>query len=135
MGNGESIRVRHDRWLPNPSTFKLTSPLAGLPFDAKHVGDEILELVITIAWSIWFNQNQVRQGKADQTASMIIKGSGCVKQEASLPLRPLEAEVKATEEAVELAWDVGIQDAHFKSDSLILSIAIQGVEVINPRKF
>jgi len=42
-------------------------------------------------------------------------------------LRPLEAEVKATEEAVELAWDVGIQDAHFKSDSLILSIAIQGL--------
>ena len=34
VGNGESIRVWHDRWLPNPSTFKLTSPPVGLPFDA-----------------------------------------------------------------------------------------------------
>ncbi|XP_030959184.1 uncharacterized protein LOC115981148 [Quercus lobata] len=38
----------------------------------QHFGDEILELVITIAWSIWFNQNQVWQGKADQSANMII---------------------------------------------------------------
>ena len=43
------------------------------------------------------------------------------------PLRPLEVEAKAMEEAVELAWDVGSWDAHFKSDSLILFNAIQGL--------
>ena len=43
------------------------------------------------------------------------------------PLGPLEAEAKAMEEAVEFAWDVGIQDAHFESDSLTLSNAIQGL--------
>ena len=35
MGNGESIRLWFDRWLPTPSRFRLTSPLIGLPIDAK----------------------------------------------------------------------------------------------------
>nr|XP_023915109.1 uncharacterized protein LOC112026651 [Quercus suber] len=118
----------------------------------QHVGDEILELVITIAWSIWFNRNQVWKGKADQSANMIIHKAISVIEEfqhatgvaavirdhegrvvAALskklhyPLGPLEANAKAMEEAVELAWDVGIQDAHFESYSLILSNAIQGL--------
>lgn len=29
----------------------------------QHVGNDILELFITIAWSIWFNWNQVWQRK------------------------------------------------------------------------
>ena len=47
----------------------------------QHVGNEILELVITIAWSIWFNRNQVWQGKADQLASMIIHKARAVIEE------------------------------------------------------
>jgi len=38
----------------------------------QHVGNDILELVITFAWSILFNRNQVLQGKTRQTTSMII---------------------------------------------------------------
>ena len=37
-----------------------------------HVGDKILELVITITWSIWFNRNQFLHRRANQTASLII---------------------------------------------------------------
>ena len=33
--NGESIGVWHDKWLSTPSTFKITSPLVGLPLDAR----------------------------------------------------------------------------------------------------
>lgn len=53
-------------------------------------------------------------------------------QEALLPSGPLKAEVKAMEEAFrfkeafEFAEDVGIQDAHFERDSLVLSNAMQG---------
>ena len=47
----------------------------------QHVGNEILELVITIAWNIWFNWNQVWQGKADQSASMIIHKARLVIEE------------------------------------------------------
>ena len=39
----------------------------------QHVGNDILELVITFAWSILFNRNQVLQGKTRQTTSMIIQ--------------------------------------------------------------
>ena len=39
----------------------------------QHVGNDILELVITFAWSILFNRNQVLPGKTRQTASMIIQ--------------------------------------------------------------
>ena len=55
--------------------------LTGIPFDThrrifpefinllwhlkfeQQLGEEILELVIMVAWSIWYNQNEVRQGK------------------------------------------------------------------------
>ena len=38
----------------------------------QHVGDAVLELAITIAWSIWFNWNQVRHGQSCQFAAMIL---------------------------------------------------------------
>ena len=44
-------------------------------------------------------------------------------------LGPLEAEAKALEEAMEFAWDVGIQDAHFESNSFLLSNAVQGASI------
>ncbi|XP_065623781.1 uncharacterized protein LOC136065048 [Quercus suber] len=37
------------------------------------MGNELLELVITVAWSMWFNRNAVRQGKARQTAATILQ--------------------------------------------------------------
>jgi len=38
----------------------------------QHVGNDVLELIITIAWCIWYNKNQVRLGKPTQLAGMII---------------------------------------------------------------
>ncbi|KAK9994213.1 hypothetical protein SO802_023916 [Lithocarpus litseifolius] len=43
-----------------------------------------------------------------------------------LPLGPLEAEAKAMDEAVLFAWDVGIREAIFKTDSSMVSDAIAG---------
>lgn len=34
MGNGASIRIGQDKWLTQPSTFKLTSPPIGIQLDA-----------------------------------------------------------------------------------------------------
>ncbi|KAK9989090.1 hypothetical protein SO802_029329 [Lithocarpus litseifolius] len=45
------------------------------------------------------------------------------------PLGPLEAKAKSLEEAVEFAWDVGIRDAHFECNSLLLSDAVQGASI------
>lgn len=49
-------------------------------------------------------------------------------QEALLPSGPLKAMEEAFhfKEAFEFAEDVGIQDAHFERDSLVLSNAMQG---------
>lgn len=43
-----------------------------------------------------------------------------------LPLGPLEAEAKAMDEAVLFAWDVGIREAIFETDSSVVSDAIAG---------
>ena len=36
------------------------------------MGNEILELVVTIAWSIWFNRNVIRQRKTRQSTVVIL---------------------------------------------------------------
>ena len=36
------------------------------------MGDELLELVVMVAWCLWFNCNEVRQGKARQSWSAIL---------------------------------------------------------------
>ena len=36
------------------------------------MGDELLELVVTVAWCLWFNYNEVRQGKARQSGPTIL---------------------------------------------------------------
>ena len=43
-----------------------------------------------------------------------------------LPLGPLEAEAKAIDKAVLFAWDVGIREAIFETDSSVVSDAIAG---------
>lgn len=35
IGNGESIKVWTDRWIPRPSTFMIQTPIASLDVDAK----------------------------------------------------------------------------------------------------
>ena len=64
----------------------------------QHVGNEILELVITIAWSIWFNQNQVRQGKVDRSTSMIIhKARSMIKESQMAKFWPSRTSMKEVE--------------------------------------
>ena len=36
------------------------------------MGDELLELVVMVAWCLWFNCNEVRQGKARQSGFAIL---------------------------------------------------------------
>ena len=40
---------------------------------AQHVGDELLGIIITLAWSIWHNRNTARTGGARQTCTSIIQ--------------------------------------------------------------
>lgn len=35
MGNGKSIHIWQDRWIPFPSRYKVTSPPSFLQFDAR----------------------------------------------------------------------------------------------------
>lgn len=61
----------------------------------QHVGNDILELFITIAWSIWFNWNQVWQRKTRQTTSMIIhKASSLINELQVANFRPSTSTVK-----------------------------------------
>ena len=34
VGNGDSIRIWMDKWIPTPSTYKVVSPPVGLPLEA-----------------------------------------------------------------------------------------------------
>ena len=38
----------------------------------QKMGDKLLELVVMVAWCLWFNCNEVRQGKARQSGSAIL---------------------------------------------------------------
>ena len=44
----------------------------------------MLELVIIVAWSMWFNKNAVQQGKARQTAPMILQKARLLLEEFQL---------------------------------------------------
>ena len=35
VGNGDSIKIWMDKWIPTPSTYKVVSPLVGLPLEAR----------------------------------------------------------------------------------------------------
>ena len=35
VGNGDSIRIWMDKWIPTPSTYKVVSPPVGLPLEAR----------------------------------------------------------------------------------------------------
>lgn len=48
---------------------------------AQHVGNDVLELIITHAWCIWYNRNQVRLGKPTQSVGMIINKAKAVIEE------------------------------------------------------
>ena len=50
----------------------------------QRVGNELLELVITVAWSMWFNRNVVRQGKARQTAATVLQKARLLLEEFQL---------------------------------------------------
>ena len=53
--------------------------------------------------------------------------SGCrVESTPALPLAPLEAEAKAMDVAASFAWDMGIRDMVFETDSKVVSGALCG---------
>ena len=76
--------------------------MSGIPFDNNGVhfrdfidllwhleffqraGNELPELVITVAWSMWFNRNAVRQGKAQQPAATVLQKARLLLEEFQL---------------------------------------------------
>ena len=91
--------------------------LSGIPFDncgvhfpdfidllwhlqfSQRVGNELLELVITVAWSMWFNRNAVRQGKARQTAATILQKARLLLEEFQLAnFQPSQTEMHVREQ-------------------------------------
>ena len=142
----------------------------------QHVVDELLGLIVTIAWCLWHERNTARTGGTRQTSNHILQiatflleefrsanhkfqpptvphtitwtppnspwykinvdgavfkqtqatGIGVVARDHEgqviaamskklwVPLGPLEAEVKAMEEGILFAWDVGLQDVIFE---------------------
>ena len=146
----------------------------------------LLELILSMAWCMWYNRNKTRLGSTRQTSQQVIhkarslleefrlahltrphlkehadarwvpplhswykvhsdaavflilrnvgicviirdhEGSiiAALSKHQPLPLGPLEAEAKAMDEAVLFAWEVGIREAIFETDSSVVSDAI-----------
>ena len=147
----------------------------------------LIELVVTIAWSAWFNRNNTHLGEARQNPQEILRrvrsllhdfqlahlrptqlkeamdgrwvplvfpwykvnvdaavfsqlgmiGVGVIirdhlgsvvvalSKHLPLPLDPLEAEAKAMDEATVFAWDIGVRDVIFESDSMLVCHAME----------
>ena len=49
VGNGKSIQIWMDKWLPTPSVYKVTSPFSTLSMDAR------VEELIDIDSEVWIN--------------------------------------------------------------------------------
>ncbi|XP_075653880.1 uncharacterized protein LOC142624231 [Castanea sativa] len=159
----------------------------------KHMGNDLIELIITIVWCMWYNSNKARLGSTRQTCHELIhkarsildefqlahlaqplfkekadarwippsdpwykanvdaalfpdlhtigigviirdhEGSVVVALSKHLPLSLglLEAEAKAADEAISVAWDLGDREVIFETDSKVVSDALCGT--ITPR--
>nr|XP_023923255.1 uncharacterized protein LOC112034669 [Quercus suber] len=116
----------------------------------------LLEKVAAICWGIWKNRCEVQHGgiivqvvtlhagryklnvggaifsqsKATGLGMVICDDAGLVvaamSKKISFPLGPLEAEAKAMEAAIQFAFDIGIREVTFETDSLLLYNALQG---------
>ena len=154
----------------------------------QHMGNDLVELIITVAWCMWYNRNKTRLGSTKQTCHEIIHKARSIlddfqlahparplfKEQADpcwitpshpwykvnidaaifsnlhtidigviihdhegsviaalskhlpLPLGPLEAKAKAADEAVSFAWDVGVREVIFKTNSKLVFKALCG---------
>ena len=55
---------------------------------------------------------------------------GALSKKLGLPLGGLEAEAKAIEEGMELAWDLGLKDIIIESDALLATNSLEKQDVI-----
>jgi hypothetical protein len=67
VGNGESIRIWEDKWLPSPSTPKITSPVSVLEVDAR-----VSSLIDLDSgwWDIQLLRSIFSQGEVDLISSI-----------------------------------------------------------------
>nr|POE80305.1 hypothetical protein CFP56_14071 [Quercus suber] len=73
-------------------------------------GDEILEVVITVAWCLWFNINEARLGKARAQASAILH-KACYLLEFQVANFRLSSPVNNGEVLVIIRYDAGRVEA------------------------
>ncbi|KAL0010030.1 hypothetical protein SO802_005138 [Lithocarpus litseifolius] len=114
--------------------------------------EDKMATVVTIAWSIWANRNEVRHGGIKKTGEALVKWSAqylaeyrgansspepiprsqdglivaALSQKINAPLGVLEVEAKAVEVALQFVRDVGISDFIMEGDSLVIYNALSG---------
>uniref|UniRef100_A0A7N2MKN1 Uncharacterized protein n=1 Tax=Quercus lobata TaxID=97700 RepID=A0A7N2MKN1_QUELO len=85
------------------------------------MGIEPPELTVMTAWGIWFNRNKTGMGATCQTSHEIMaKAPFLLMEYQEAHLRPTQfkdAEAKALDEASIFAWDVGVKDVIFETNS------------------
>ncbi|KAL0015705.1 hypothetical protein SO802_002774 [Lithocarpus litseifolius] len=93
----------------------------------QHVGQDLLELIITIAWCIWYNRNRTRHGSPRQSSNEIIHKARTIMEEFQVAhFTCPQPTAKAIDIAVSFAWDVGVQDVIFETDSHVIFTALLG---------
>ena len=73
----------------------------------QRTGNDLLELVVMVSWAIWFNRNEVRQGKARQTSLAILQKARYMREEfqtANLKLSEVRNKDEVQWEAPVAPW-------------------------------
>lgn len=99
VGNGEHIWVWGDKWLPMASTHKVVPPrqnfhdLMWLILMEDQVELDKVVQIVTTAWTLWNNRNEVRMGGARKIGKAIVNWAAQYVEEYNVAMEVTDIQV------------------------------------------
>ncbi|XP_075655083.1 uncharacterized protein LOC142625282 [Castanea sativa] len=71
IGDGKTVCLKEDKWLPDQLYRSMSSPLPSIPPDAKVQDDYKMEIFAISAWLLWNRRNSVRLQRPTQPLNQV----------------------------------------------------------------